>query len=330
MTNDLTLKEDNSLLSPKNFEHAYRMANMICQSALVPKAYFNKPQDVLIAMEMGRALNLSPLSAVQNIAVINGRPSLYGDGVLAVCSGHREFEDIKENRIMGQDGKICGYECSVKRKGRTEVNRKFTIEDAKTANLWGKQGPWTSYPERMLQMRARGFALRDSFADALGGVRIAEEVMDYEIDITPNKQKFDIKEVLKDVINKNKSIIIEASTEQNQTDTLNSRKVSDDINNSSQVHDIKTKNTHDSEKADEVYDVDEMGEIRSNQGGLSNGNPQDKPATLDQLTDIRDLMADRKLSKEGKIKILAQFNVEAVEKLSLTEAEILTKQLSGK
>ena len=57
----------------------------------------------------------------------------------------------------------------------------------KKAGLWGKAGPWSQYPKRMLQMRARSFALRDKFADALSGLLMAEEVQDYSttVDVTP-------------------------------------------------------------------------------------------------------------------------------------------------
>ena len=190
MSNELVTADKNSLLSPNNFEHYYRIANMMSKSDMVPRAYKDKPQDVLIAMEMGVSLGLGPLQAVQNIAVINGKPCLYGDGMLAVCSGHPEFENIEEEPIIDDKAKTVGYQCTVKRKNRSPVIQAFTIEQAMAANLWGKAGPWKMYPDRMLQMRARGFALRDSFADALGGVRMAEEVRDYEIkDITPNENK---------------------------------------------------------------------------------------------------------------------------------------------
>lgn len=64
------------------------------------------------------------------------------------------------------------------------------MDDAAKAGLKGKQGPWTQYPKRMMQMRARSWALRDVFPDVLRGMPVAEEVMDYaptERDITPPK-----------------------------------------------------------------------------------------------------------------------------------------------
>jgi len=69
-----------------------------------------------------------------------------------------------------------------KRKNRTAVTRSFSMVDATKANLANKEGPWRSYPGRMRQMRARGFALRDSFADVLKGISIAEEAMDTPIE----------------------------------------------------------------------------------------------------------------------------------------------------
>ena len=204
--NDLTTKDSQSLFSPSNFEHAQRVASMMSKSAMVPKGYIGKPADILIAMEYGRALNLGPLQAIQNIAVINGKPSIYGDGILAVCSGHPEFENIDEEPILDSSNNTIGYCCSVQRKGRAAVIQQFTIDDAKRASLWGKAGPWSQYPNRMLQMRARAFALRDAFADALGGVRVVEETQDYTTkDITPKaERKAKAKEELAELINKNK------------------------------------------------------------------------------------------------------------------------------
>lgn len=184
VTNVTNNKE--SLMSPNNFDHYFRIARMMSVSEMVPKAYKDKAHDILIAMDMGASLGLGPLQAIQNIAVINGRPCLYGDAMLAVCSGRPDFENIQEEPILDSKGKTVGFICTVKRRGRAAVVQSFTLEQAMAAGLWGKAGPWKQYPERMFQMRARAFALRDSFADALGGVRMAEEVRDYEVkDITP-------------------------------------------------------------------------------------------------------------------------------------------------
>lgn len=158
-------------------ERAEKFANVIAQSAFVPPAYRNKPADVMVCILMGYELGLQPLQALQSIAVINGKPSVYGDAAIALCRQHPECEYIKE-WTEGEADKIVAY-CECKRRGQPPEVRQFDIDDAKKANLWGKAGPWTQYPKRMLQMRARGFALRDVFADALKGMITREEAEDY-------------------------------------------------------------------------------------------------------------------------------------------------------
>ena len=204
MTNEITTKQDESFLSESKFEHAFRMAKMISTTQLIPKAYHNKPADILVAFEFGRSLGLGYLQAVQNIAVINGRPSLWGDAVLAVCQGHPDFEYIKEHQMTNDSGEVIGCQCIVKRKSYPEeTKRQFTIEDAKKAGIWGRN-VWAQYPNRMLAMRARAFALRDTFADALSGIQMIEEVQDYKDikDITP---KDDASGVLGELLSKVKT-----------------------------------------------------------------------------------------------------------------------------
>ena len=176
MSNELvTVEKDNdfSFSSPTNFEQAMYIAKIISRSDLAPKDFRGKPENVLVAIEMGKDLGLKPMQAIQNIAVINGRPCIWGDAALAVLQSHRDFEYIDESVDNGV------ATCKIKRKGNPEVVRTFSESDAKKAGLFGKSGPWTTYPKRMLQLRARGFAARDSFADALKGINFREEVEDY-------------------------------------------------------------------------------------------------------------------------------------------------------
>jgi len=170
-------KSTDDIYQPKTFEQAMKVATLISKSALAPKDFQNKPENTFIAMQMGAELGLSPMQAIQNIAVINGRPCLWGDSLLGVAQAHPTFEYIQEN-VEGSGDHMTAV-CSVKRKGYPEHEFKFSVEDAKQANLWKKAGPWTQYPKRMLQMRARAFAIRNTFADALRGLQVVEEVQDY-------------------------------------------------------------------------------------------------------------------------------------------------------
>lgn len=170
-------------LVPRSFEEAVKIAGTLARSELVPKDYRNKPENVFVAVQWGQEIGLPPLQAMQNISVINGRPAIWGDAALAMVMAHPAFEDIDE-KVEGSGDKMIAR-CTVKRAKRSPVVREFSVDDAKRARLWGKEGPWQQYPQRMLQLRARAFALRDAFPDAIKGIGIAEEVQDSEVEINP-------------------------------------------------------------------------------------------------------------------------------------------------
>lgn len=159
-------------LAPQSIEEAMRLADMMSKSNLVPKDFSGNPGNILVAIQWGMELGLQPLQAMQNIAVINGRPSLWGDAVIALVKASPACEYVVEE--VTDDIATC----RVKRKGEPEQSRTFTKADALKAGLLNKAGPWTQYPKRMLQMRARAFALRDVFPDVLRGMPVAEELQD--------------------------------------------------------------------------------------------------------------------------------------------------------
>lgn len=168
-------------LVPTSFDEAVKIAKTLAASDMVPKDYKDKAENVFVAIQWGQEIGLPPLQALQNIAVINGRPSIWGDAALALVMAHPAFEDIEES-IVGTGDSMTG-KCIVKRKNRSPVVREFSVADANRAGLWRKAGPWTNYPQRMLQLRARAFALRDAFPDAIKGISIAEEQQDVEVEI---------------------------------------------------------------------------------------------------------------------------------------------------
>jgi hypothetical protein len=151
---------------------------MVSASDFAPKDFRGKPESCLLAIQHGSEIGLSPMQALQSIAVVNGRPSVYGDTALAVCIGSPVCEYVRET-VEG-DGEAMVAICEAKRRGYEKPTVvRFSVADAKKAGLWGKSGPWTQYSRRMLQMRARGFCLRDSFPDVLRGLITAEEAQDF-------------------------------------------------------------------------------------------------------------------------------------------------------
>ncbi len=178
--NDLTSGGDGGgfSLTPANLKEAMQLAEMICNTEIVPKAFKGQAGDTLVAMMLGSELGLNPLYSLTNIAVINGRPSIYGDAMPALCQRSPDFEKMTETF----DESTMTATCTVHRKGHEPHTVTFSQVDAVKAKLWDKGGVWTNYPKRMLQMRARGFALRDKFADALNGLITREEAQDIPVE----------------------------------------------------------------------------------------------------------------------------------------------------
>lgn len=182
-------EQPNRFLVPANFQEAFQIAEMLSQSEMVPKNYQRKPNDIVIAMAMGAELGFQPLQSLQNIAVINGRPSVWGDAFRALIIGAPDLVEFKE--WYENDTANCLIKRRLASGAVVEFHGSFSLEDAKQAGLLGKQGPWTQYTKRMQQWRALGFAGRDAYADRLRGIWLDVEAQDLppERDITPQPEK---------------------------------------------------------------------------------------------------------------------------------------------
>lgn len=162
------------LIKVEDTESAMSFLERFCKTAFCPEAYKNKPADAYIACSIGSTLGLNSFAALQGIAVINGKPSIYGDTLKALIMNSGKCEDFIEEF----DEESFSWTCTIKRKGlNTPVVRTFSWNDAEMAGLT-KRSVWQQYPKRMMQMRARGFAIRDAFPDLLNGLISREEAID--------------------------------------------------------------------------------------------------------------------------------------------------------
>lgn len=163
----------------QNMADYWTMAKAIVSAGAAPKG--SDTASVFISLQAGAEVGLPPIQSVKFIRPINNIPTIWGDAPMALClrtgkmAAHRTGFDGEPFN----DDYTAWFE--VERRGVEGVTRReFSVTDAKKAGLWAKQGPWQQYPKRMLFVRARAFALRDAFPDALGGLSIGEEMDDVE------------------------------------------------------------------------------------------------------------------------------------------------------
>ena len=150
-------------------------------SAAVPKAFQGKPADILAAWMMADELGISRMSMLRGAYVVNGKPQLSGDLLIAVArsSGVKVSERIEA--IKDSENDIIAI-CEATLPTGEVITATFSVADAQRAGLWDKSDPWKKYPQRMLQMRARGFCLRDAIPHKLAGVYAPGELIEGDVE----------------------------------------------------------------------------------------------------------------------------------------------------
>lgn len=191
--NDLAV----SNLMPQTQAEKYEMASVLCKSGLIPSG-LNSPEKVFVALQWGHELGLSPMVAVNNVAVINGKPTLSADIMSAIVKRSPEYGGIEWVEMSDKKA-----ECKITRilpNGEKETQTSsFSIEDAEKAGLLGKD-VWKKYTKRMLKHRCLSSGLKDMFPDLLAGLYDPEEMESIqptttEKNITPAETKTELKNV---------------------------------------------------------------------------------------------------------------------------------------
>ena len=181
---------------PTTIEEAARLADGIFQSGMAPASYEcdrdgksgrnmtmvdekKTKARLLIGILKAMEVGFAPITGISNIYIVNNRPTIYGDGIPALLYGSGKVLSIQEWEDGSYPDADYRWTCKITRADSPDpIERSFSMADAKRAGHIGKSGPWSQYPTRMLQMRARGLAARDGAADILCGLGIYEEVID--------------------------------------------------------------------------------------------------------------------------------------------------------
>lgn len=186
-------------IMPKSLAEIEQYAQTIKSSRLAPKS-FKTVAAITIAIASGLEVGLKPLQALQYIAVINGRPVVWGDAGVAIVQASGLLEDY--NLVWDADNEEA--RCTVKRRGMPRAHTvKFGFAEARLGKLLDKEGPWRNFPSRMCQWRARSWCMRDVFADVLLGLTFAEEAADHAdmtmVETTPGN--FELQSLIENVDN---------------------------------------------------------------------------------------------------------------------------------
>ena len=151
------------------------MAQVLAVSRMVPVSYAANPEAIFAAIQYGREFGVPPMSALQNIAVINGKPSLGTDLALGLAHKHPDWQGYEIPELTNEECTVKVYRRMPTGKTATFTGS-FTMDEARAAGLVRADSPWVKWRKRMLKHRATMFALRDAFPDALYGQYSMEEL----------------------------------------------------------------------------------------------------------------------------------------------------------
>jgi hypothetical protein len=195
MTSEITTQsiegESSIYKNTDSFEFAQRQAKSLCESNLVPISYQGQKglPNCLVALEMSKRMNLSPLTVMQNLNIIHGRPTWSAQFISSQIMGCGRFENF--DYLVKGEGETLEVQCIAKRITDQKLV-KGTAVSMKMARLegWTKNPKYTSMPELMLRNRAATFFGRQYIPDLLLGVQTSEEVVDIQpLDVTPETVK---------------------------------------------------------------------------------------------------------------------------------------------
>ena len=195
MTSEITTQslegESSIYKNTDSFEFAQRQAKSLCESNLVPISYQGQKglPNCLVALEMSKRMNLSPLTVMQNLNIIHGRPTWSAQFISSQIMGCGRFENF--DYLVKGEGETLQVQCVAKRVEDQKIV-KGTEVSMKMARLegWTKNPKYSSMPELMLRNRAATFFGRQYIPDLLLGVQTSEEVVDIQpLDVTPETVK---------------------------------------------------------------------------------------------------------------------------------------------
>lgn len=160
------------------FEHAQRVAKMLCSSSLVPKEYQGNVQNTMIALEMANRMGASPLQVMQNLNIIQGRPSWSSQFIISAINSCKRFSPLR----FVTEGEGEEYGCYAWAYDSTKekiIGPKVTMKMA-NAEGWTTKGgsKWKTMPELMLRYRSAAFFGRLYAPDVLMGMYSADEAED--------------------------------------------------------------------------------------------------------------------------------------------------------
>jgi hypothetical protein len=176
-----------SFSNSKTFEHAQRVAKMLSSSDLIPQQFRGNVQNVMIALEMANRIGASPLAVMQNLYVIQGKPSWSSQFIISAINSCKKFSPLRFE-VTGTGKDLACYAWAFDLSTNDKLQGPTITMAMADAEGWTKKSgsKWLTMPDLMIRYRAAAFFGRLYAPDILMGVASVEEAQD--ITTTPEEK----------------------------------------------------------------------------------------------------------------------------------------------
>ena len=188
--------------SSDNWLMAGQMAQALSQSTIVPKDYQGNQANAMVAIEIANRLQTSPLMVMQNLYVIQGRPSWSAQFLIASVNGSGKYDmELQYDEKTDKDGKPFSCQCWTMKDGRKVSGPVIDMEMAKAEGWTTKSmSKWKTMPQIMLRYRAASFFARMNCPEMTLGFYTKEEAIDGDFKEYPLEE---MRQSVEDEINAN-------------------------------------------------------------------------------------------------------------------------------
>ena len=164
----------------QSFESAQRMAKALSTSTLTPKDYQGNIGNCLIALDMSTRLQMAPTAVMQNLYIVNGRPSWSSQFITAIINNSRRYRKPLMFDVKGKGKDLSCIAWTEDHEGNRVEGIEITMKMAEDENWVSKNGSkWKTMPELMIRYRAASFFGRLHCPDLIMGVYSDDEVRDF-------------------------------------------------------------------------------------------------------------------------------------------------------
>lgn len=189
ITNELTLHEEKQEVAfskeQLSLDKLMELSTMLSKSTVVPATYMNRPENCFVALDIANRIGMSPMAVMQNLYVIQGKPSWSGQAISAMLRTSNQFKDVTLN-FVGKEGTDSwgAYVSAIRTSDGKEITgATVTIDVAKKEGWFQKSGSkWQTMPQLMLGYRAYAWFGRTFAPELLLGLQSVEEVEDVYVE----------------------------------------------------------------------------------------------------------------------------------------------------